>query len=198
MPSLTGNGSQISVSDTVPPKFQAVCERESRFYRQRQEKARTDIADAGIGIDISDPALEVARRNCELHSMQDRAIFLTGCFGSFALDPLVMAQGPFDFIACNPPYISDRKANRMRATIGHEPQLALIAEDGGYQAYRDICKSLEANLSILRTGGSLGFEIGKDMAGGVRRIFSRWKETGAFEDQHGFLRVIVFQRPASV
>ncbi|KAJ2519462.1 hypothetical protein H4217_002662 [Coemansia sp. RSA 1939] len=307
MPSLTVNDSQISVSDTVPPKFQAVCERESRFYRQRQEKARTDIADVGeysknasisfltqqsetdsdtmegvevdvtkgkpvayisgfkrfcgyafhvtpdtliprpstetlasttvehlknqtsrepepvrimdlgtgngcillsvllcvdgvrgIGIDISDPALEVARRNCELHFMQDRAIFLTGCFGSFALDPLVMAQGPFDFIACNPPYISDRKANRMRATIGHEPQLALIAKDGGYQAYRDICRSLEANLSILRTGGSIGFEIGKDMAGGVRRIFSRWKETGAFEDQHGFLRVIVFQRPASV
>ncbi|KAJ2555005.1 hypothetical protein EV175_002395, partial [Coemansia sp. RSA 1933] len=305
MPSLTDRNVRIDVNENVPPKILAVCERESKFYRRRQEAARSDLENTGyvgscstsltaqnpdtdpgvvaefeidlfegkpvayisgfkqfcgykfhvtpdtliprpstetlvhttvdylnsldkqcietrkildlgtgsgciilsvlllamkahgIGIDISGPALDVANRNCELHSLQDRATFLTSSFKTFVSDPLILAHGPFDFITCNPPYISDKKASRMRATIGHEPSLALISDDGGYQAYRDICESLESNTSILRAGGCIGLEIGKDMAKGVRRIFRNWEEKGAFKDRHGFLRVIVFQRPAS-
>ncbi|KAJ2562459.1 hypothetical protein IW140_006419 [Coemansia sp. RSA 1813] len=281
MPSLADKRTRISVSEKVPPKILAVCDRESKFYQQRQEKARADFANidhlenpstslivqqpdadpdstavlgidliegrpvayisgfkqfcgykfhvtpdtliprpstetlvhaaadhlnginaqcnaCGIGVDISSSALDVAIRNCELHSLQNRAMFLKSSFEAFASDPLVLEHGPFDFIACNPPYISDKKASRMRATIGHEPSLALIAEDGGYQAYRDICKSLEANLAMLRDGGCIGFEIGKDMAKGVRRIFGNWQEKDALKDSHGFLRVIIFQRPGSI
>ncbi|KAJ2507513.1 hypothetical protein GGI11_006333 [Coemansia sp. RSA 2049] len=186
MPSLTVNDSQISVSDTVPPKFQAVCERESRFYRQRQEKARTDIADT-----LASTTVEHLKNQTSREPEPVRIMDLGTGSGCILLSVLLCVDGVRG-IGID---ISDPALEVARR---HEPQLALIAKDGGYQAYRDICRSLEANLSILRTGGSIGFEIGKDMAGGVRRIFSRWKETGAFEDQHGFLRVIVFQRPASV
>ncbi|KAI9506648.1 S-adenosyl-L-methionine-dependent methyltransferase [Coemansia spiralis] len=297
LPSLADISKRIVVSEGVPSKLLAVCERESKFHRLRQEKAHAEIEQfrstdnplttdddstelgveliegkpaayisglkqfcsytfnvtpdtliprastevlaqavlkyldsessnglltkrfmdlgtgsgcillsvllqtchvQGIGIDISKPALEVSRRNCELHGMLDRTILLQSSFKTFTLDPQVLSYGPYDFIACNPPYISTKKASQMRATIEHEPHLALIAQDGGYQAYRDICKSLEANLSILRPSACIGFEIGKNMEKGVRRIFCRWQEVGAFNDAHGFLRVIIFQRPSSI
>ncbi|KAJ2327227.1 hypothetical protein GGH92_010091 [Coemansia sp. RSA 2673] len=83
----------------------------------------------------------------------------------------------------------------MLNTVGHEPMLALVAEDGGYQAYRVIHASLANNLDALAPGGCVAFEIGKDMEKGVRRIFSDWTEVGTFKDDWGFLRVIVFQRP---
>ncbi|KAJ2861160.1 hypothetical protein GGH94_005080 [Coemansia aciculifera] len=148
----------------------------------------------GVGVDISEPALAVARTNSQLHGLEDRSTMLHGSFEGFTTDATVLAEGPFDFITCNPPYISLGKAARMQNTVGHEPSLALVAGDGGYQAYRAIHASLTINHTVLAPGGCIGFEIGKDMERGVRRIFEDWKEVGTFKDSQGFLRVIVFQR----
>ncbi|KAJ1941079.1 hypothetical protein FBU59_003607, partial [Linderina macrospora] len=117
----------------------------------------------GVGIDISPAALEIAQANVALHELHSRATTLPSDFESFATDKNVLKQSPFDFIACNPPYISPSKATRMTRMIEHEPQLALIAEDGGFQAYTSIHKSLMANLEILQPAGCIGFEIGKGM-----------------------------------
>ncbi|KAJ2414868.1 hypothetical protein GGI10_002087 [Coemansia sp. RSA 2530] len=149
----------------------------------------------GVGVDISEPALVVARSNSQLHGLEDRSAMLYGSFEGFTTDASIVAKGPFDFITCNPPYISAGKAARMQNTVGHEPSLALVAGDGGYQAYRAIHASLAANPNVLTQGGCIGFEIGKGMERGVRRIFEDWKEVGAFKDGQEFLRVIVFQRP---
>ncbi|KAJ2744004.1 hypothetical protein GGI20_003304, partial [Coemansia sp. BCRC 34301] len=148
----------------------------------------------GIGVDISESALVVARANCQLHGLEDRAAMLQSSFEVFATDAKILAEGPFNFIACNPPYISPAKAARMQNTIGHEPSLALVADDGGYQAYRAIHASLTADPAVLSPNGYIGFEIGKGMERGVRRIFDDWTEVGAFKDAQGFLRVVVFQK----
>ncbi|KAJ2635865.1 hypothetical protein GGF40_003351 [Coemansia sp. RSA 1286] len=152
---------------------------------------------AGVGIDISSSALRVASQNCQMHNLHSRAVLLEGSFEGFSADARVLEHGPFDMIVCNPPYISAKKASRLRASFEHEPSLALVADDGGYQAYRQIHASLSCNMAVLRTGGLAGFEIGKDMEKGVRRIFADWKEVGAFKDSHGFLRVLVFQKPSN-
>ncbi|KAJ1955087.1 hypothetical protein GGI12_005643, partial [Dipsacomyces acuminosporus] len=151
----------------------------------------------GVGIDISQPALDIAQANCRLHKLCERTALLQSSFETFTADADVVAAGPYDFIACNPPYISVTKAARMASTIGHEPPLALVAEDGGFQAYRGIYKSLTSNLSVLTSSGCIAFEIGKGMERGVRGIFKDWNEVGSFSDSHGFLRVLVFQRPAA-
>ncbi|KAJ2334284.1 hypothetical protein GGI00_001924 [Coemansia sp. RSA 2681] len=287
MPSLAHDGQQVSVTADVPPKLQAVCEREERFYDKRQHRAQSEIdtlsdtsaldtsaSDVtlvgerpaayitgrkqfcgntfyvtpdtliprpstetlvaatveilrgsgtrdtakimdlgtgsgcvllslllaipearGVGVDISEPALAVARSNCHLHELEARAAMLQSSFEEFTTDARVLTEGPFDFITCNPPYISSTKAARLQSTIGHEPSLALVASDGGYQAYSAIHASLAANSAVLVPGGYIGFEIGKDMERGVRRIFGDWNEAGAFKDAQGFLRVLVFQRP---
>ncbi|KAJ1802290.1 hypothetical protein LPJ56_007240, partial [Coemansia sp. RSA 2599] len=130
----------------------------------------------GVGIDISSPALVVAGRNRQLHGLHERAVLLEGSFEGFSTDARVLEHGPFDMVVCNPPYISAKKAFRLRASLEHEPSLALVAGDGGYQAYRQIHASLSSNMAILRPGGCIAFEIGKDMERGVRRIFADWSE----------------------
>ncbi|ORX68765.1 S-adenosyl-L-methionine-dependent methyltransferase [Linderina pennispora] len=149
----------------------------------------------GVGIDISPAALDIAQANVALHGLASQAKMLPSDFESFAADEKVLRQSPYDFIACNPPYISPHKAVRMTRMIEHEPQLALIAEDGGFQAYSAIHRSLMANMEILQPAGCIGFEIGKGMERIVRNIFYDWTEVGAYNDNQGYLRVLVFQRP---
>ncbi|KAJ1738837.1 hypothetical protein LPJ79_005367 [Coemansia sp. RSA 1821] len=147
---------------------------------------------SGIGVDISSSALSVAQANSSLHRMGSRATFIQSTFSSFASE--LASCGPFDIIACNPPYVSASKITRMREAMEHEPLLAFVAEDGGYQFYRDIHSCLSANLSILT--GSIAFEIGKNMEKGVRRIFADWTEVAAKRDSRGYLRVLVFKPPS--
>ncbi|KAJ2079620.1 hypothetical protein H4R24_003661 [Coemansia sp. RSA 988] len=149
----------------------------------------------GVGVDISKPALSVAQDNSELLGLAQRSEFLQGTFEQFTTDPAIVASGPFDIIACNPPYVSASKAAHMRVSIEYEPRLALVAEDGGYQSYRTIHESLTKGENILTSQGCIALEIGKDMERGVRNIFSDWKEMGAIKDNSGFLRVLVFKCP---
>ncbi|KAJ2712394.1 hypothetical protein H4R19_002777 [Coemansia spiralis] len=291
LPSLAPGGYRVTVTEDVPQKLLAVCERETKFYDRRLDKKRAEVerlrvngspsiqsagndgendwdvdmvngrpvayiagtkefcghtfrvtqdtliprqstevlahATAGLlgagaprildlgtgngcillsvllqrgsacgtGVDISTAALAVARNNCELHGLSHRTALLNGSFETFAADPDIASRGPFDVIACNPPYLSSGKAARMRASIEHEPELALVAGEGGYQAYRAICKSLRDCPDILCPSSYIAFEIGKGMEKGVRAIFAEWTEVQAHRDSYGFLRVLVFQRP---
>ncbi|KAJ1792430.1 hypothetical protein LPJ62_000831 [Coemansia sp. RSA 2167] len=148
----------------------------------------------GIGIDISTPALSVAHSNNNRHKLTHRAEFVHASFETFTIDPHVVSRGPFDFIACNPPYVSSTRASRMRASIENEPMLALVADNGGYQAYRDIHTALAADARVLARDGCIAFEIGKGMENGVRSIFGDWVEVNAVRDTQGVLRVLVFQQ----
>ncbi|KAJ2455869.1 hypothetical protein EV183_000485 [Coemansia sp. RSA 2336] len=147
---------------------------------------------SGVGVDISSSALAVAQANCKLHHMESRADFIQSTFSSFAAE--LASHGPFDIIACNPPYVSASKITRMREAMEHEPLVAFVAEDGGYQFYRDIHSCLSTSLNIL--SGCIAFEIGKNMERGVRRIFADWTEIAAKRDSRGYLRVLVFKAPA--
>ncbi|PIA15934.1 S-adenosyl-L-methionine-dependent methyltransferase [Coemansia reversa NRRL 1564] len=149
----------------------------------------------GVGVDISKSALSVAQDNCKRHKLVQRSMFLQGTFEHFTTDPIIVANGPFDIIVCNPPYVSASKAAHMRASIEYEPRLALVADDGGYQSYTTIHESLAKGETILTSHGCIVFEIGKDMEKVVRNIFRDWKEVGATKDSSGFLRVLVFQCP---
>ncbi|KAI7832965.1 S-adenosyl-L-methionine-dependent methyltransferase [Kickxella alabastrina] len=149
----------------------------------------------GLGVDISTEALAVAMRNTQLHMLQDRAALEPGTFLGFSVDAAVLQHAPFDLIACNPPYVSAKKIARMHKAIKMEPRVALVAEDGGYQAYREIRAALDENPEVLSSKGCVALEVGKDMEKGVRRIFLGWDEIDARRDSQGFLRVLVFQRP---
>ena len=103
--------------------------------------------------DISDGALDVARRNAErngvevLYRHQD------------VLDAL--PEGAiYDVIVSNPPYIAEKEKSDMDANVlDWEPSTALFVPDADpLLFYRKIA---ELGLSMLKTGGALYFEINR-------------------------------------
>ncbi|KAJ1675937.1 hypothetical protein EV182_000296 [Spiromyces aspiralis] len=158
----------------------------------------------GVGIDICESALEVAKQNTVLHNLGSRVTLARSSFENFASNPHVLsfidAHGPFDLIVSNPPYHSPHSLQRMSTSsvIDHEPALALIAEDGGFQAYKHISCSLRAAPQILRPGGLLVLEVGKSKHHRVEAIFEGWRVVAQRQDNHGFIRCLVLQRSSDL
>jgi len=114
----------------------------------------------GIGIDISDAALAVARENAATTGVGARAAFRRGDWAK-GLDER------FDLILCNPPYIRD-DAMLPSDVADFEPPQALFGGPDGLAAYRTL--SLETG-RLLEPGGVALFEIGFDQGESAADLF---------------------------
>ena len=104
-----------------------------------------------IAIDISDVALDVARRNAARHGVADRVQFVQGDL----LDPIV---GTVDLIVCNPPYVAERDRRGLQPEVrDHEPAIALF---GGRDGLHLITRLVKDAPTRLRSGAFLVFEFG--------------------------------------
>ncbi len=112
-------------------------------------------------IDISPPALAVARGNAERHGLDRRIQFMVG-------DLLDRRPGPVDLIVSNPPYVSaDEWALLPPSIRDHEPRLAL---DGGPDGLGVIRRLLSQSQGLLRPGGGLLIEIGSSQGEAAKGI----------------------------
>lgn len=110
-------------------------------------------------IDISPPALAVARDNAERHGLDGRIQFIAG-------DLLDRRPGPVDLIVSNPPYVSaDEWAMLPPSIRDHEPRLAL---DGGPDGLEVIRRLLSQSQGLLNPGGALLIEIGASQGEAAR------------------------------
>src|SRR3546814_69091 len=116
---------------------------------------------SGVGVDISEEALAVARRNAERLGMSGRSEFRQGDWG-------VGIHERFDLVLINPPYISTQ-ANLPHDVVGHEPHGALFSGSDGLNDYRRIAPELSA---LLKEGGMAAIEIGFDQGESAARLFS--------------------------
>ena len=115
----------------------------------------------GLGIDISEAALAVARLNAGAAGLAGRAAFRTGDWTSGI-------AGPFDLIVSNPPYIPTGEiAGLDREVRDHDPYLALDGGADGLACYRAILPALPA---LLAEGGRAILEFGAGQGPEVRRI----------------------------
>jgi release factor glutamine methyltransferase len=116
-----------------------------------------------VAIDISEPALEVARANAARLGVADRIDFRLGD----QLGPVV-ADGPFDAIVANPPYIPTDQINLLEPGVrDYEP---LVALDGGPDGLGAVRRLIEASVDLLEPGGHLILEIGTDQERPVRAL----------------------------
>lgn len=100
--------------------------------------------------DVSADALEVARINVELHSMESR-VTLTEA------DLFDGVTGPYDLILSNPPYVDAADMASAADEFSHEPALGLVAGDDGL----DIAHRILATSSrYLSPQGLLVCEVG--------------------------------------
>lgn len=139
---------------------------------------------AAVGIDISQNALAVARRNAETHLVADR---LELCAG----DLFAGVAGRFDMIVSNPPYIPDDGVAYLQPEVrDFEPRSALAGGADGLDIVRRI---LAASPEHLKPNGYLLFEIGIDQARTVEALFDQaiWQAQAVLPDLQQIPRIVV-------
>lgn len=116
----------------------------------------------GVGVDLSDAALAIARENAAALGVGPRADFRDS-------DWFAQVSGRFDLIVANPPYIAAAEMPTLAPEVRDwEPHLALTPGGEGLEAYRAIATGAGAHLA---PGGRLLVEIGPTQGLAVAALF---------------------------
>lgn len=137
-------------------------------------------------IDISESALDVAKINASMYSLQNDITFLQS-------DIYENINNKFDFIISNPPYIPIIEKQNLQIEVkDFEPDLALFASDiYGIEFYEKIIRdaSLYLNNNI---GSGILFELGINQDKLVYNLLEKYnyKKIELYKDLSGINRVI--------
>lgn len=138
----------------------------------------------GVAIDISEPALEMVRKNAEALGVAERLEIRQN---DWAHD----LDERFDLVVSNPPYIRSGDIEDLAPEVSRfEPLLALDGGPDGLVAYRIITAALPR---LLKPGGAFALEVGLGQAEGVKTLA---EEAGLITDEPrrdlaGIPRVVV-------
>ena len=130
-------------------------------------EARVDAAD------LSQGALEVARRNVAAYRLEERVrLVRSDLFGA-------LQDRAYDLIVSNPPYVTAAAMRRLPPEYRREPAMALASGTDGLAHTRAILAAARAR---LRPGGTLVVEIGRNRKA-LEKAFPelpfRWPRTRA-------------------
>lgn len=127
-------------------------------------------------VDISRPALALAKKNVHAYGLQHRV--------SIIRSDLYRSLPPqkYDLIISNPPYVDARAMKRLPTEYRREPSIAL---DGGKDGLDIVTRILNDASRYLKKNGKIAVEIGHN-----RRAFERrypylnvtWLDTGVDSD----------------
>ncbi len=134
--------------------------------------------------DLSQDALDVAAINVTQHALQSRIQLLAS---DGMQSPALQAQGPFDLILCNPPYVNADSMTALPPEFRAEPALALDGNaDGGRDGMDFVRRLLRDAPQHLNPQGALVLEIGHERAffeAAFPALQAVWLPTSAGEDQ---------------
>lgn len=126
-----------------------------------------------IATDISEAALEVARRNAGVQGVADRIEFRHGDL----LEPI--AHERLRYLVSNPPYISDAEWKDVEPNVkDYEPELALR---GGHDGLRDLRVFIEQGRPLLDKPGQLVLEAA---ASHKKQLIKLAEEADVWDNPH--------------
>ena len=115
----------------------------------------------GTGIDISKDSLEISKINAKKLLVEERIKFYKSDVDKFA-------QGKYDLIVSNPPYIKKNNLKYLECDVlKFEPKLAL---DGGLDGLSVIRKVIKKSSELLKKNGKFILEIGFDQKNKVIKL----------------------------
>ena len=124
----------------------------------------------GLGVDVSEDALAVARENAANLGLESRTALLRGDWTRG------LGDAGFDLVVSNPPYIPTGDIETLDPEVrDHEPRIALDGGADGLDAYRLLAPEI---LRVLKPGGRFAVEIGFDQSRAVEALL---REAGALE-----------------
>ena len=131
--------------------------------------------------DISLPALAVASRNLDRHSLTSQVELFEGDLWDALPEP--HEDNLFDLIICNPPYVNANSMSALPTEYHAEPTIALAGGDDGMDLIRKIIAGARHYLSER---GAILIEIGNEYEH-FKRAFPQipviWMEVSAGEEQ---------------
>ncbi len=120
---------------------------------------------SAIGLEISENAINITKRNAERHRVSERLILNQSNLYS------ALEDEKFDLIVTNPPYIPGADMDGLQFEVrDFEPHLALT--DGG-DGLSMIGIIVDGSVKYLKPGGFLQIEIGAGQADAVEKMFDR-------------------------
>ena len=136
-------------------------------------------------VELSDKAIYFLKKNIDKNKASVRATAgdIFTCHTEFA-------DGEYDLIVSNPPYIKSSELPGLQPEVQFEPAMALDGGESGYDFY-------EAIISLwgrkLRRGGALAFELGEGQARHVKELMAAkgFKSLRTAADFGGTQRAII-------
>ena len=117
----------------------------------------------GLGVDVSEDALAVARDNAAQLGLEPRTALLRTDWTAG------LGDASFDLVVSNPPYIPTADIETLQPEVrNHDPRLALDGGPDGLEAYRELAPEM---LRVLRPGGMFAVEVGIGQAPDVEALF---------------------------
>jgi release factor glutamine methyltransferase len=139
----------------------------------------------GTGFERSAQAFAYAQANLVHHGLKARGKLMAGDWNE--------AEGQFDLIFSNPPYIPTADIRSLDPEIRlHEPVVALDGGVDGLAAYHDLAGLLPR---LLRPGGLAFLELGQGQAAQVELLFQGLTVVHVAPDLAGIPRVLVLRAP---
>lgn len=118
----------------------------------------------GLGIDSSAGAAGVAATNAAGLGLGSRAMFVAGDWGD------ALAEGAFDLILANPPYIPDKEIPSLAPEVSrYDPRAALSGGADGLESYRRV---LPQARRLVTSRGTVILEVGAGQIGQVSDLVS--------------------------
>lgn len=141
-------------------------------------------------VDVSAPALELARRNAKRHSAAHVFFFEGHWFAPLPLER-------YSLIVSNPPYLAEDDPHLARDDLRFEPREALVAGDDGMADFSAIIGGASRR---LHSGGWLMLEHGNRQGEQVRKLLraAGFSEVDTRRDLAGHERVSCGCRPMKV
>lgn len=144
----------------------------------------------GVGADISEEALKVARENSD--SILGERMDITYSYVNSNLFENI--EGKFDVIVSNPPYIATKEIEKLEIEVkDYDPSLALDGGEDGLYFYKRIISEAKEHIKL---GGSILFEIGYDQADAVSKLLldNEFTDVEVIKDYAGLDRVVRARR----
>jgi len=141
----------------------------------------------GLGVDVSEKALDVAIENSERLNLKERVDFQLGNWAE-GIDE------KFDLVLSNPPYIPEADLESLEPEVkDYEPASALFAGPEGLDDYVRLAKAVP---KLLKPKGISIIELGIGQADSVGKLF---KDVGLSiiqqpKDLGGIVRCLVIQQ----
>ena len=118
-----------------------------------------------VATDISEKAIEVAKRNAKLHNANIKFIV------SDMFDKIY--ETDYNLIVSNPPYIETKTIPTLSKEVQNEPHIALDGGEDGLELYRIIARQ---GFKYMKKEGSIIVEIGYNQKESIIQLFRKYRE----------------------